>query len=154
MPDIFTKEWYDAMLELANSRDDLSEKVPQGEWRIAIEIEGDDTSPYTPPGEVKHFFVHIQEGKISELRPAEEKITMKGLNYRITGPASVFESMAAGLADPIEKGLDGTLSIRGDMRLLLQNADLANVIFDVYKSSELTDWPKGMPPYDNEGERG
>ena len=149
MPDIFTKEWYEAMLTLANSRDDLSEKVPQGEWQVAIEIEGDGKSPYTPEGEFKYFFVHIVDGKIKELRPEEEKITIKGLNYRITGPASVFESMAAGLMDPIEKGLDGTLSIRGDMRLLLQNAELANIIFEVYKSSELTDWPQGKPPYDN-----
>ena len=148
MPDIFTEEWYDAMLELANSRDDLSEKVPQGEWKIAIEIEGDYISPYTPEGAFKYFFVYMVDGKIKELKPSEEKIKMKGLNYRITGPASVFESMAAGLMDPIEKGLDGTLIIRGDMRLLLQNADLANIIFEVYKSSDLTNWPKGKPPYD------
>jgi hypothetical protein len=151
MPDIFTKEWYDAMLKLANSRDDLSKKVPQGEWKVAIEIEGDDISPYTPKGEFKYFFVHMLDGKIKELKPCDEKISGKGLNYRITGPASVFESMAAGLMDPIEKGLDGTLSIRGDMRLLMQNADLANIIFEVYNSSELTDWPKGKPPYEKEG---
>ena len=86
-------------------------------------------------------------GKILEMSPTKEKIKIKGLNYRISGPATVFESMAAGLMDPIEKGLDGTLNIRGDMRLLMQNADLANIIFEVYNSSELTDWPKGMPPY-------
>jgi hypothetical protein len=147
MPDIFTQEWYDAMLDLANSRDDLSKKVPQGEWKVAIEIEGDGISPYTPKGQFKYFFVHMVDGKIKELKACDEKISGKGLNYRITGPASVFESMAAGLMDPIEKGLDGTLSIRGDMRLLMQNADLANIIFDVYKSSELTTWPKGKPPY-------
>ena len=151
MPDIFTQEWYDAMLELANSKDDLSQKVPQGEWKIAIEIEGDDVSPYTPKGEFKYFFVHMVNGKIKELKPSKEKISGKGLNYRITGPAGVFESMAAGIMDPIEKGLDGTLSIRGDMRMLMQNADLANIIFDVYKSSELTVWPKGKPPYQAEG---
>jgi hypothetical protein len=147
MPDIFTQEWYDAMLDLANSRDDLSKKVPQGEWKVAIEIEGDGISPYTPKGQFKYFFVHMVDGKLKELKACDEKISGKGLNYRITGPASVFESMAAGLMDPIEKGLDGTLSIRGDMRLLMQNADLANIIFDVYKSSELTTWPKGKPPY-------
>ena len=147
MPDIFTPEWYDAMLKLANSRDDLSEKVPQGDWRVAIEIEGDEISPYTSEGEFKYFYVHMVDGKIKELEPRPEKISGKGLNYRIIGPASVFESMAAGLMDPIEKGLDGTLSIRGDMRLLMQNADLANIIFDVYKSSDLTVWPKGKPPY-------
>lgn len=148
MPDIFTPEWYDAMLELANSRDDLSEKVPQGEWKVALEMEGDGISPYTPEGEFKYFYVHMVNGKILELKPRDEKIPGKGLNYRITGPASVFEYMAAGLMDPIEKGLDGTLSIRGDMRLLMQNADLANIIFEVYKSSDLTEWPKGKPPYD------
>lgn len=147
MPDIFTAEWYDVMLELANSRDDLSDKVPQGEWRVAIEIEGDSISPYTAEGECKYFYVYMVDGKIKELKPCDEKIPGKGLNFRITGPASVFESMAAGLMDPIEKGLDGTLSIRGDMRVLMQNADLANIIFDVYKSSDLTVWPKGMPPY-------
>jgi hypothetical protein len=148
MPDIFSTEWYDAMLKLANSQDDLSAKVPKGEWRVAIEIEGDGISPYIPKGEFKYFFVHMVDGKIKELKAFPEKIPGKGLNYRITGPASVFESMAAGLMDPIEKGLDGTLSIRGDMRLLMQNADLANIIFDVYKSSDLTDWPKGKPPYE------
>jgi len=147
MPDIFSNEWYDAMLELANSRDDLSKKVPRGEWKVAIEIEGDESSPYTPIGEHKYFFVHMLDGKIKELSPSAEKIKIKGLNYRISGPATVFESMAAGLMDPIEKGLDGTLSIKGDMRMLMQNADLANIIFDVYKSSELTNWPKGKPPY-------
>jgi hypothetical protein len=147
MPDIYTKEWYDAMLKLANSRDDLSVKVPKGEWRIAIEIEGDGISPYTQKGRFRYFFVHMVDGKIKELRQSEEKISGKGLNYRITGPASVFDGMAAGIIDPIEKGLDGTLAIRGDMRLLMQNADLANIIFDVYKSSELTNWPKGKPPY-------
>ncbi|MFO7962889.1 MAG: SCP2 sterol-binding domain-containing protein [Desulfobacterales bacterium] len=149
MPDIFTEEWYDAMLALANSRDDLSSKVPKGEWKVAIEIEGDGKSPYIPKGDHKYFFVHMVDGKIVELKPTKEKIPGKGLNYRISGPAEVFESMAAGLMDPIEKGLDGTLTIRGDMRLLMQNADLANIIFDVYKSSDLTDWPKGKPPYDN-----
>lgn len=149
MPDIYTKEWYDAMLKLANSKDDLSAKVPKGEWRIAIEIEGDGISPYTAKGQFRYFFVHMVDGKIKELRQSEEKVSGKGLNYRITGPASVFDGMAAGVIDPIEKGLDGTLAIRGDMRLLMQNADLANIIFDVYKSSELTGWPKGKPPYNS-----
>ena len=143
MPDIFTQEWYDVMLELANSRDDLSQKVPQGEWKVAIEIEGDDISPYTPKGEFKYFYIHMVDGKIKELKPTQEKIKVKGLNYRITGPASVFESMAVGLMDPIEKGLDGTLSIRGDMRLLMQNADLANIIFEVYNSHEQSRWSRG-----------
>ena len=148
MPDIYTKEWYDEMLKLANSRDDLSAKVPQGEWHIALEMEGDGKSPYIPEGEAKYFFVFMKDGKIVDFKESKEKIPGKGLNYRITGPASIFDAMAAGIVDPIEKGLDGSLTIRGDMRVLLQNADIANVIFEVYTESGLTDWPEGKPPYE------
>lgn len=147
MPDIYTTEWTEALLELANSRDDLSSKVPQGEWRIAIEIKGDGMSPYIPMGEVKNYFVYMVDGKIKEYRESLDKIPGKGLNYRITGPAAIFDGIAANLFDLIEKGLDGSLTIRGDMRMLLQNADLANIIFEVYSQSELTEWPKGKPPY-------
>ncbi|MCP4751627.1 MAG: hypothetical protein GY866_12090 [Proteobacteria bacterium] len=148
MPHIYSREWSDALLRLANSRDDLSGKVPQGEWRIAIEIEGDGRSPYVQADEVKNFYVHMLDGKIKEYRESEEKIPGKGLNYRITGPAAVFDGIAAGLYDLVEKGLDGSLVIRGDMRMLLQNADLANIIFEVYTESDLTEWPAGKPPYD------
>ncbi len=147
MPEIYTDDWSTALLELANSRDDLSAKVPAGEWRIAVEIVGDGISPYVADGRTLHFFVFLQDGKIKEYKEHTEKIPGKGLNYRITGPAAVFDEIAAGIHDPIEKGLDGSLSIRGDMRMLLQNADLANVIFEVYTESDLTEWPKGKPPY-------
>jgi len=147
MPGIWSEEWYKAMLELANSRDDLSTKVPQGEWRVAVEVEGDGKSPYVPAGEVKHFFIHIKDGKIKEYKEFPEKIPGKGLHYRITGPAEIFEGMAAGKLDPVEKGLDGSLTIKGDMRLLLQNAELGNVIFEIYTNSGVTEWPKGEPPY-------
>lgn len=148
MPDIYTEEWYQAMVELANSHDDLSSKVPQGEWRIAVEIEGDGKSPYVPLGEVKNYFIRLHDGKVMEYKESAEKISGKGLQYRIIGPASIFEGMAAGILDPVEKGLDGTLTIRGDMRLLMQNAELANVIFEIYTQSGVTDFPKGRPPYD------
>jgi hypothetical protein len=148
MPDIYTEEWYQAMVELANSRDDLSAKVPQGEWRIAIEIEGDGKSPYVPSGEIKNYFIRLLDGKVLEYKESSEKISGKGLQYRIIGPASIFEGMAAGILDPVEKGLDGTLIIRGDMRLLMQNAELANVIFEIYTQSGVTEFPKGRPPYE------
>ena len=48
MAAIYTTEWYEAMLNLVNSRNDISEKVPQGEWRIAVEVVGDGKSPYVP----------------------------------------------------------------------------------------------------------
>lgn len=150
MPGIWSEEWYEAMFEMANSQDDLSEKVPQGEWRIAVEVEGDGKSPYIPAGVVKHFFIRMLDGKINEYRESPQKIPGKGLNYRITGPAEIFEGMAAGIIDPVEKGLDGTISIRGDMRILMQHAELANMIFDIYTQSSVTEWPKGKPPYGGE----
>jgi len=148
MPEIYTEEWYQAMMDLANSRNDLSEKVPHGEWRIAVEIEGDGKSPYVPLDKTKCFFIHLVDGKINEYKESEEKIPGKKLQYRILGPASIFEGIAAGIYDPIEKGLDGTLTIRGDMRLILQHADLMNIIFDVYTKSGVTEFPKGAPPYE------
>jgi hypothetical protein len=147
MPVIYTEEWYKAMVTLANSQDDISKKVPQGEWRVVVEVEGDGKSPYVPQGTVKHFMIRFQDGKVAEYREAPEKITEKGLNYRITGPASAFEGVAAGVEDPVEIGLNGTMTIRGDMRFLMQNADMVNVIFEVYSKSEVTEWDKGKPPY-------
>ncbi len=147
MPKIYSKEWCESLVELAEKHEELSVKVPAGEWQIAIEMEGDGMSPYVPAGETKHFFARVMDGKIKEYNEVNEKIVGKDLNYRITGPASIFDGMAAGLYDPIQKGLDGSLVIRGDMRLLLQNADLANLIFEIYTQSEMTEWPQGKPPY-------
>ncbi len=147
MPDIYTEEWYAAMFELANSRDDLSNTVPQGEFKIAIEVEGDGISPYVPKDETRHFFIHFRDGKCVGYKRHDEAIPGKGLSYRVSGKASTFESVASAQMDLVEAGLGGALAIRGDMRLLMQNAEIANVIFEVYTASDLTEWPKGKPPY-------
>jgi len=147
MPVIYTEEWRRAIMALANSRDDLSEQVPQGEWRIAMELEGDGISPYVPEGQKKHWFLRLLNGKMVEFREAPEPIPGKGLHYRFIGPAHIFEGVAAGIVDPVEVGLKGTVAIRGDMRLLMQHAKLANVIFDVYAKNNVTEWSKGQPPY-------
>ena len=147
MPAIYTDEWYKTMFELANSRDDLSEKVPAGEWNVAVEVKGDGKSPYIPLGEEQNFFIRFLDGKVVEYNQSQERVPGKGLNYRITGPAHIFEGVAAGIVDPVEVGLNGSLAIRGDMRLLIQNAELVNVIFEVYTQTDVTEWPKGKPPY-------
>jgi hypothetical protein len=147
MPAIYSQEWYEAMFRLANSRDDISKKVPQGEWRVAVEIVGDGKSPYVPEGTTKHFFIRFLDGKVVEYRECDEPITRRDLHYRFSGPASAFEGVAAGVLDPVEVGLNGTITVRGDMRFLLQHAEMVNVIFDVYTNSDVTEWPKGKPPY-------
>jgi hypothetical protein len=148
MPAIYTDDWYKTMFELANSRDDLSEKVPAGEWKIAVEVKGDGKSPYIPLGEERSFYIFIRDGKVMEYHQSQERVPGKGLHYRIIGAAYIFEGIAAGILDPVEVGLNGSLEIRGDMRLLIQNAELVNVIFEVYTQSDVTEWPKGKPPYE------
>jgi hypothetical protein len=148
MPAIYSQQWYEAMFQLANSRDDISKKVPQGEWRIAVEVEGDGKSPYVREGTTKHFFVRFLDGKVVEYRESPERIPGNGLHYRVTGPAHLFDGVAAGVVDPVEVGLNGSMTIRGDMRLLMQHADMVNVIFDVYTRSDVTEWPEGKPPYE------
>ena len=147
MPEIYTDEWYQAMVELCNSRDDLSAKVPDGEYKFAIEIVGDGKSPYVPEGTTKHFFLILNDGKVTECKESTEKISGKGLKYRITGSAEDFELIATGEKDPVDAGLSGQLNVRGDMRFLMQNAEMATVIFEIYAQSGMTDWPLGHPPY-------
>ncbi len=138
MPNIYTDEWYAALHELANSRDDLSEQIPPGEWRVAIEIEGDGKSPYIAQDKMRSFYVYVVDGKIIEIDESDQKVAGKKLNFRFTGPADIWDGIAAGAVDPVEKGLDGSINVRGDMRILLQHADLVPTIIDFYTSSEIT----------------
>ena len=147
MAEIYTEKWYASLVELTNSRPDLSAKVPKGVYKFAVELEGEKSSPYVPAGETKYFSLTFDDGLVTECKESAEKIPGKGLNFRITGPATVFEEIAAGILDPIEAGLGGSLKIRGDMRFLMQNADMANVIFEVYTQGNFTEWPAGKPPY-------
>ena len=147
MPNIYSDDWYQAILDLANTREDLSAKAPQGEWRVAIEIQGDGLSPYVPKDQSRHWFIRLVDGKMVEFIEVPEPVSGKGLSYRFIGPASVFEGIAAGVVDPVEVGLNGTLTVRGDMRLLMQYAELTGIIFEVYTENNVTDWPAEKPPY-------
>ena len=57
-----------------------------------------------------------------------------------------FEKVAAGIVDPVEAGLKGTIKITGDMRILIKHADLVNVVQEVYQREVETTWPKAQPP--------
>ena len=147
MPDIYSDEWYRAILDLANMQEDLPAKAPRGEWRVAIEVRGDGTSPYVPEDEFRYWFIRLVDGRMVEFGETPEPVSGKGLNYRFIGPASVFEGIAAGVVDPVEVGLNGTLTVRGDMRMLMQYADLTRTIFDLYTKNNVTEWPAEKPPY-------
>ncbi len=147
MASIYTDEWYQGILELANSRQDLAEKIPKGDWNVAVELVGDSISPYIPDGSVKNWYIKLINGKMIEFREEADKISGKGLQYRFSGPAHIFEGVAAGVVDPVEVGLNGTLTVKGDMRLLMQYAELTLVIFEVYSQNNITEWPNGIPPY-------
>ena len=53
----------------------------------------------------------------------------------------------AALDDPIEIVLHGSIKVRGDMRFLLRQAELVNVLLGAYTSGVDTTWPLGRPPY-------
>lgn len=144
---IYTEQWYETIFEAVNLQDGFSTKLPAGEWCMAFEVVGDGISPYVPREEILNFFVRLQEGKFVECREHPERISGKGLHFRFTGPAHIYESVAAGLVDPIVAGLKGTIKVRGDMRLLMQNAEFAYSIFKNIARSNSTEWPKGKPPY-------
>ena len=147
MPAIYTEEWIAALFKLVNSQSGISTRVPGGEWCVALEVVGDGISPYVPCGETRHFFVRLQDGKVVECRESLERIPGKGLHFRFTGPAHIYEGVAAGLVDPVMAGLEGSITVRGDMRLLIQNAELASMIFKNVAENNATEWPKGKPPY-------
>lgn len=146
MPDIYTPDWYEAVRTAINSAVDDIRNVPDGSWTICVEVVGDGASPYTPPDGMRRFLVRIDEGRCSWYRELDGDPDEK-LDYRFTGPASTFDGIAAGLEDPIDIVLHGTIKVRGDMRFLLRQAELVNVLLGAYTGGVDTTWPLGSPPY-------
>jgi len=147
MADIYSIDWYDTLKALVNSREDISARAPQGQWRICVEIAGDGKSPYIGNGQAKYFFILFDKGKCQEYKELSETMDGKGLDFRFSGPATVFEEIAAGMRDFIEAGLRGAIRIRGDMRIFMKNAELVKIMSELYSQQVDTQWPKGRPPY-------
>jgi hypothetical protein len=147
MAEIYSREWYEKLKDLVNSRDDITARAPQGQWRVCLEIVGDSASPYVPDGHAKYFFVLFENGKCQRYEELPETMDGKGLDFRFSGPATVFEEIAAAKRDFIEAGLRGAIKIRGDMRIFMQNAELVKIMAELYSQQVDTEWPKGNPPY-------
>ncbi len=147
MAAIYSDTWYEDMKALINGSAEFRAKAPTQHTVMTLEVVGDDQSPYVKAGKDVHFLVVLDGGAVVEYRPLAARHDGKGLNFRFTAPATVWEGVAAGLLDPITSGLRGQIKIRGDMRFLMQNADAVKILVDLYGHQGTTEWPLGKPPY-------
>ncbi|MHB1787325.1 MAG: SCP2 sterol-binding domain-containing protein [Acidimicrobiales bacterium] len=147
MADIYTPDWYDEVRAAINARVATLKGVPQGAWTCRVEIAGDGTSPYVDAGAERHFLVRIEGGQCSWYREVERGDESTELDYRFRGPATVFDEIVAGLVDPIDTALQGTVKVRGDMRFLMRQAELVKTLLEAYSTGMETAWPLGRPPY-------
>jgi putative sterol carrier protein len=147
MAEIYTTEWYEELKTLLNSNPDVEKKAPRGNYRVLAEIRGDPTSPYMHEGEERFFTVNLVDGKCTDYTEVSEPPPRREFDFIFQMPATAFEGVAAGLVDPVDAGLKGTIKITGDMRILIKHADIVNVLYDVYSREVHTAWPRGKPPY-------
>jgi hypothetical protein len=147
MSAIYSDGWYEDMKALINGSEKLGTMAPKTRIVFTLEVMGDGASPYVPKEGGLYFLLAIENGKVMEFRPLSERHDGKGLNFRFTAPASIWEGVAAGQKDPITSGLRGEIKVRGDMRFLMQNADAVKLAIDLYANQVSTEWPLGRPPY-------
>lgn len=147
MPAIYTTDWYEALKALLNGNPDVKKYAPPGSYRVLAEVRGDSTSPYLPAGSDRYFVVQLVDGECADYHEVSEVPERRQFDFIFDLPATVFEGVAAGLVDPVDAGLKGTIKITGDMRILIKHADLVPVLYDVYAREVETDWPNGKPPY-------
>jgi hypothetical protein len=144
---IYSDTWYEDMKKLINGSDQLGKMAPNTRIAFSLEVMGDGASPYVPKDGALYFMLVIEKGKVVEFRPLPDRHDGKGLNFRFTAPATVWEGVAAGQRDPIKAGLRGEIKVRGDMRFLMENADAVKLAIDLYANQGTTEWPLGRPPY-------
>lgn len=147
MSAIYSDTWYEDMKALINGSEQLGTMAPKTRIVFTLEVMGDGASPYVPKDGGLYFLLMIENGKVTEFRPLPERHDGKGLSFRFTAPATVWEGVAAGQKDPITSGLRGEIKVRGDMRFLMQNADAVKLAIDLYANQVNTEWPLGRPPY-------
>jgi len=147
MPDIYTAAWYESLKDILNRSEQVITKAPRGHYRVLAEIKGDGVSPYVRNGETKRFTLDFDDGRCTEYRELAEPPTKRDFDFTLQLPASLFEGIVGNEADPVKAGLKGDIRIVGDMRILIQHAELVNILRDVYVREAQTDWPRGKPPY-------
>ena len=150
MPDAYTEAWYEAVRQAINDGASRLRSLPAGRFVVAVAIAADGRSPYVD-GDGRRFLMEIDDGLClwyRELGPDDDEKALAGrVDYRFRGPATVFDEIAAGQLDPVDAALRGTIAVRGDMRLLLRQAEQVKSLLDAYARSVATTWPLGRPPY-------
>lgn len=144
---IYSDAWYQDMRNLIAGSERFRELAPRGRLAMALEVMGDGTSPYLAPDEAIHYLIVLDDGAIAAYEHLDGRHDGTGLHFRFTAPATVWEEIAAAHTDPITAGLRGKIKIRGDMRVLMQNADAVKVLVELYGQQVYTEWPEGAPPY-------
>jgi putative sterol carrier protein len=147
MPSIYTSDWYHALKDLLNVHPEIERSAPRGAYKLLLVIRGDGRSPYVAAGEELLFSIHLDDGRCSDYIQLDSTVPRKGFDFVFEFPAAVYEGVAAGIVDPVRAGLEGTIRITGDMRVLIRHAELVNVLHQVYAREVVTDWPRGRPPY-------
>lgn len=147
MPEIYTAAWYDSLKDILNRSEQVIQKSPPGLLHVLAEIKGDGVSPYLAADEVKRFVVDLDHGRCTEYREMAEAPSRRDFDFTLELTASLFEGIVANQADPVKAGLKGDIKIIGDMRILIQHADLVEALRQTYVQELETTWPKGKPPY-------
>lgn len=147
MPDIYTDAWYDEIRDLLNRNPEVEKHAPRGQYKVLAELRGDGASPYIDSGRELSFAILFDDGQCTGYRELSEAPNRNDFDFIFEFPAALFEGVAAGTVDPIDAGLKGTIKITGDMRILIQHAELVNILHAVYAKEVETSWPKGKPPY-------
>lgn len=150
MPEIYTTPWYESMKEILNRSDDVTKNAPRGVWHILAEIRGDGVSPYIASDEIKRFAIVLDDGKCKSYEELLEPPPRKDFEFILEMPAALFERIVANQADPVAAGLKGDVKIVGDMRVMIQNAELVLTLSEIFQREADTTWPAGAPPYAKE----
>ncbi len=145
MPAIYTVQWYEALKELLNRNPEVERNAPDGRYKVLAEIKGDPQSAYLATAERKLFVIRFEDRKCRDYAEVASPPPRKEFDFIFELPASIFEGIAAGTVDLVAAGLKGKIKIIGDMRILIQHAELVNALYDVYAHEIETTWPKGKP---------
>lgn len=151
MPDVYTAPWYESVKEAINEAVAKVPGAPTESFTIQAEVVGDGRSPYVDEGSTLRFLIRLENGQCAWYREIEQDDPSVKLDYRFTGPATLFDEIAAGALDPIDAALSGDVKVRGDMRFLIRQAELVQVLLEAYSKGVDTTWPKGSPPYNGAG---